>query len=87
MSPLPWIVVQGKASLPPGACDEACAVGVRESDRRESLPWQKVFADEPNEPVVNTPDVVVITGRFAVEPIAPAFVMLPCECEAAAAQL
>lgn len=39
----------------------------------------------PNVPVVKTPDVVVMTGRFAVEPIAPAFVMLPCACAVGAA--
>ena len=33
-------------------------------------------------PVVTAPPVPVITGRFAVVPILPSFVMLPCVWEA-----
>jgi hypothetical protein len=54
-----------------------CAVGVLASDKRESFPWQKVFAAVPKDPVAITPLVVVIKGRFAVDPIAPAFEILP----------
>jgi hypothetical protein len=36
-----------------------------------------VFDVVPNEPVVRTPLVVVMIGRFAVEPIAPAFEIFP----------
>jgi hypothetical protein len=50
-------------------------------ERRGSLPWQNVPAVVPNAPVVNTPEVVVMTGKPDVEPIAPAFVRLPWLCE------
>src|SRR5574343_941959 len=55
----------------------AWLVGVRASLKRESLPTQKLVAPVPNAPAVRTPLVVVITGRFAVVPIAPALLMLP----------
>ena len=42
-----------------------------------SFPSQNVAAPVPNDPVVNTPEAVVIIGKLVVEPIAPAFVMLP----------
>ena len=51
--------------------------GVLASDNLESFPWQKLLAVVPKVPVVTTPEVVVIRGRLAVEPTAPALVMLP----------
>ena len=53
----------------------------------ESFPTQNVFAAVPNEPVVTTPDVVVINGKLAVEPIAPALVIFPCEWLVSAAPI
>ena len=55
-------------------------VGVRASLNRESFPWQKVLAVVPNVPVVILPLVVVMSGRFAVEPICPLVFMSPIFC-------
>tara|TARA_R100000664_G_C2738441_1_gene127348 strand:- start:1013 stop:1165 length:153 start_codon:yes stop_codon:yes gene_type:complete len=50
---------------------------VRASLRRLSLPSQKVPEVVLNDPVVKTPEEVVMMGKPEDEPIAPALVMLP----------
>ena len=73
---LPLNVEPDAAPAPP-LLKVTLLVVFRVSLSRLSLPWQKVLAVLPNVPVVRTPLVVVMTGRFAVLPIAPALVMLP----------
>ena len=51
--------------------------GVLASDNLESLPWANVPEVAPKEPVVKTPEVVVIIGSPLVLPIAPALVIFP----------
>jgi hypothetical protein len=46
-----------------------------------SFPWQNVLAVVPKVPVFTTPEVVVIRGRLAVAPTAPALVIFPCVWE------
>ncbi len=44
-----------------------------------------VLAEDGVDATVTAPDAPVTTTKFAVEPIAPALVMLPCACDDAAA--